>query len=65
MIAAFIISAMALVPGLPKIPFLLIGTSSALLGRVASKSQKGRRDKRGETPQTKAEAAGNSGINQT
>ena len=54
-IAAFIISLMAFVPGLPKIPFLLIGISSALLGRVASQSQKGRKDKRGEAPQTKAE----------
>jgi flagellar biosynthesis protein FlhA len=46
---------MALVPGLPKIPFLLIGVGSALLGRIASQSEKGRKDKRGEAPQAKAE----------
>jgi flagellar biosynthesis protein FlhA len=54
-IAAFIIALMAFVPGLPKIPFLLIGTGSALLGRVASQSEKGKKDKRGAAPQTKAE----------
>jgi len=39
-IAAFIIASMALVPGLPKIPFILLGTGTALLGRVAAQSEK-------------------------
>jgi flagellar biosynthesis protein FlhA len=41
-IASFIIAAMALVPGLPKIPFLLLGIGTALIGRVAAKSEKAR-----------------------
>jgi flagellar biosynthesis protein FlhA len=55
-IASFIIAAMALVPGLPKIPFLLLGAGTALIGRVAAKSEKAR-EKKPETisPQTKLE----------
>ncbi len=54
-IAAFIISLMALVPGLPKIPFLFLGIGSALLGRVAAQSEKERKDKHGAAPQGKVE----------
>jgi len=46
---------MALVPGLPKIPFLLLGAGSALLGRAVAKSEKGHKQKRSVSPQTKAE----------
>jgi len=44
-IASFIIAAMALVPGLPKIPFLLLATGTILIGRVAAKSEKAREKK--------------------
>jgi len=54
-IAAVIIGAMALVPGLPKIPFLVLAVSAALLGRVAAKAEKGRDKKYAATPQPKAE----------
>jgi len=43
MIAACIIAAMALVPGLPKIPFALLATGTAVLGRMTVKAQKQRR----------------------
>lgn len=39
-IASFVIAAMALVPGLPPIPFLLLAAGTAMAGRVAAKSQK-------------------------
>jgi flagellar biosynthesis protein FlhA len=39
-IAAFIIAAMALVPGLPKLPFLLLGAGSAVLGRMVARNEK-------------------------
>jgi len=54
-IAAFIISSMALVPGLPKIPFLLLGTGAAVLGRVVAQSEKDHKQKRGDAPRAKAE----------
>jgi flagellar biosynthesis protein FlhA len=56
MIASSIIAAMALVPGLPKMPFLLLAAGTALLGRGAAKSERGR-DKKRETklPQAKEE----------
>jgi len=54
-IAAFIIASMALVPGLPKIPFLLLGTGTVLLGRVVAQSEKGREKKRVTPAQAKAE----------
>ena len=40
MIASFIIAAMALVPGLPAIPFLLLAGGCALVGRAVAKSEK-------------------------
>jgi len=53
-IAAVVIGSLALVPGLPKIPFLLLATGAALFGRVAAKSEKGR-TARQAPPQAKAE----------
>ena len=53
-IAAFIIASMAFVPGLPKIPFILLGTGTALLGQVAAKSETDIK-KRTPTPQTKTD----------
>ena len=53
-IAAVVIGSLALVPGLPKIPFLLLATGTALFGRVAAKSEKGR-TARQAPPQAKAE----------
>ena len=38
-IASIIICAMALVPGLPKIPFLLLGTGTALIGRIVLRTE--------------------------
>ncbi|MEJ2701018.1 MAG: flagellar biosynthesis protein FlhA [Sedimentisphaerales bacterium] len=52
--ASFIIAAMALVPGLPKIPFILLGVGTGLLGRLAAQSEKEQKQ-RGVTPQPKAE----------
>jgi flagellar biosynthesis protein FlhA len=56
MIASSIIAAMALVPGMPKIPFLLLAAGTALIGRGASQSEKSREKSR-ETklPQAKDE----------
>jgi flagellar biosynthesis protein FlhA len=54
-IAAIIITSMALVPGLPKFPFLILGASSAFLGRIASRSEKEHKDRHDEAPQAKAE----------
>ncbi|MFQ6034691.1 MAG: flagellar biosynthesis protein FlhA [Sedimentisphaerales bacterium] len=42
MTAAFIIASMALVPGLPKVPFLLLATGTVLVGRMAAQSEKTR-----------------------
>jgi flagellar biosynthesis protein FlhA len=42
MIAAFIIALMALVPGLPKVPFLLLAFGTALIGRMAAQFEKDR-----------------------
>ena len=52
-IASFIIAAMALVPGLPAMPFLLLAAGTALTGRLVAKTEKDRRTK-GETPSEKA-----------
>lgn len=52
-IASFIIAAMALVPGLPPMPFLLLAAGAALTGRMVAKSEKDRQ-KKGETPSQKA-----------
>jgi len=38
--ASFIIAAMALVPGLPKAPFLVLAAGAALAGRIVAKPQK-------------------------
>jgi len=54
-IAAVIIVSMAFVPGLPKIPFLLLGGGAALLGRVVAKSEKDRKQMGPASPQAKAE----------
>ncbi|MGB8226963.1 MAG: flagellar biosynthesis protein FlhA [Sedimentisphaerales bacterium] len=40
-IASFIIAAMALVPGLPAIPFLLLAAGAAVTGRIVARSEKG------------------------
>jgi flagellar biosynthesis protein FlhA len=54
-IAAFIIALMAFVPGLPKIPFLILGTGAAVLGRAVAKSETDHRQKRSVSPQAKAD----------
>jgi len=43
--ASFIIAAMALVPGLPKIPFLLLAAGTAFVGRTVAKQEKQRKGK--------------------
>ena len=57
LIASVIIAAMALVPGLPAVPFLLLGGSIALIGRTVGKSEKAqkKKDETTLTPQLKAE----------
>jgi len=50
-IASFIIAGMALVPGLPKIPFLLLAGGTALVGRARAKSEKARAKTPEMTPQ--------------
>jgi flagellar biosynthesis protein FlhA len=47
--ASFVIAAMALVPGLPKIPFLMLAVGIALVGRTTGRSET-TRDKKSETP---------------
>jgi len=55
-IAAFIIAAMALVPGLPKPPFLLLAVGTALTGRAVARSGKTRTGKLEDSEKlTKAE----------
>ena len=55
-IASFIIAALALVPGLPPVPFLLLAAGAALTGRTVGKSGKRRPEKLEKSPQmTKAE----------
>ena len=56
LMASFIIAAMALVPGLPAIPFLLLAAGAAFAGRTVTQSEKGR-TKKTETilPQAKAD----------
>ena len=54
-IASFIIAAMALVPGLPPIPFLLLAAGAAFTGRAVAKSEKSRKEKL-ETPSRQAKA---------
>jgi flagellar biosynthesis protein FlhA len=40
--ASFIIASMALVPGLPKMPFILLAVGTALIGRMVARSEKDR-----------------------
>jgi len=55
-IAAFVIAALALVPGLPKIPFLLLAAGTALTGRTVVRSEKSRPGKlEGSEQPTKAD----------
>ncbi len=54
-IAAFIIASMAFVPGLPKLPFLLLGAGAAVLGRTVGRTDKGHKPKDGETPPARSE----------
>ncbi len=51
MIAASIIAAMALVPGLPKIPFFLLAIGTVLMGRAVAQSEKGLKKKPETLPQ--------------
>ena len=53
--ASFIIASMALVPGLPKIPFILLGVGTGLLGRIVAQSEKDHKQKRSAAPRPKAE----------
>jgi flagellar biosynthesis protein FlhA len=50
-VASLIIAAIALVPGLPAIPFLLLAAGTAFAGRIAAKSEKGFDKKRETAPQ--------------
>ncbi len=55
-IASFIIAALALVPGLPPVPFLLLAAGAALTGRTVGKPKKHRPEKAEKSQQlTKAE----------
>ncbi|MHC4475156.1 MAG: flagellar biosynthesis protein FlhA [Planctomycetota bacterium] len=47
-IASCVIAALALVPGLPKIPFVLLAVATALVGRGAARSEKSAQKKREE-----------------
>ena len=49
-IASFVIAAMALVPGLPKIPFLLLATGTILIGRATAKFEKASEKKPEKVP---------------
>ncbi len=40
--ASFIIASMALVPGLPKVPFILLAAGTGLIGRMVAQSEKDR-----------------------
>jgi flagellar biosynthesis protein FlhA len=52
--AAFIVAAMALVPGMPKVQFLLLAAGTGLLGRMATKAEKAP-PKQAATPRKKIE----------
>ncbi len=54
-IASIIIGAMAFVPGLPKIPFLLLGTGTALTARMVSRDEKSTKDTHKTEQQTRTE----------
>ncbi len=53
--AAFIISAIAFVPGLPKIPFLLLGVGSGILGQLVARTEKDQKRQQPAAPQEKPE----------
>ena len=53
LIASFVIGAMALVPGLPKIPFLLLASGAALMARTVTKTEK-HPEKKSKTPSPQA-----------
>jgi len=55
LMASCIIAAMALVPGLPKIPFLLLAAGTALIGRGAAQFEKDREEPETASQQAKAE----------
>jgi flagellar biosynthesis protein FlhA len=55
-IASFIIAGMALVPGLPKIPFLLLAAGTAFGSRVVVKSERGSQKKKPEKLSQEAKA---------
>ncbi|MHC4240713.1 MAG: FHIPEP family type III secretion protein, partial [Planctomycetota bacterium] len=56
MISSFIIAALALVPGLPKIPFLLLAAGAALAARTLAQPEELHRKKsETEAPQTKSD----------
>jgi len=54
-IASIVIAAMALVPGLPKIPFLLLGIGTFVCGKTIAKYEKSHKVKRSAGPQSKTE----------
>lgn len=54
-IASIIIASMAFVPGLPKIPFLMLGVGAAFVGRTIARTEGRRKDKKDTTPQAKTE----------
>lgn len=55
-LAAFIIAGIALVPGLPAIPFLLLAAGAAFTGRIVAKSEKSG-DKKSETQPQKSKSS--------
>ena len=55
MVSSFIIAAIALVPGLPAVPFLLLAAGVAFTGQMVAKSEKDR-EKKSKTPSQKAKA---------
>lgn len=54
-IAAFIIASMALVPGLPKAPFLFLAATTALIARMSARSERSREKKHSAPSQTKGQ----------
>jgi len=54
-IASLIIIALAFVPGLPKIPFLLLGAGAAVCGRYIAQLEKDHKEKHSAGPQPKAD----------
>ena len=57
LIASVIIAAMAFVPGMPKIPFLLLAAGTAAVGKIATKSEKEEKKKKNKVdlPQSKSD----------